>query len=712
MGRKTQKLRLDEILVKEGLISESQIKEALMRQKAQGGKFGSQLLYHRYIDEAGLVKALATQLGCEGVVLTKLDIPRPVIKLIPKKVAVARKVIPFYYDPEKNLLKVACEDPTDRSLIDELNFAARGKEIKLYVAAELSLNTAIAKHYMGRDVSLDDNLLLEIPDEATETGKVPIPTLDEAAQEIGDYRGAVLLVTDEEYTGSLLQSILERDGYQVTMTASADGAIDMLGDKQFHSVFIKDTVAGDYIDLIDRLRKTSPRTVVRYYESTSALVLNEDAVVTEGDLLIKSLDLFTSLLSSKSKLPTNHSGRVGRYVDKLCRKIGLPDKERLVIANAAYLHDMAKFYYRTEETQDDRATIKLTVKLLQSLNYSPVVVGMLHAMYKDLGRKFTKRLPIEALGGNILTIVDLFCNNIPPNERLSLDKFEAIKKKLRDLTGKLFLSEVVEAFVAMVREEIFQLQTAARTVQVMIYAGDIDALYPLDLRLRHEGFRTVPEHSCDSLVDLFRRSQPDMMVMMLPGKPSDVIICVDDLAKRGVDFRKAPTFLLVDGWATSQLTFLFERGIKDIVALDGNLDLLIVKLKKIQARIEAEAKETARGKQASGSRGRLSDMNLRDLLQSLGPSRKTVRITITPGSSKRDKLVIYLDQGNITSARFKDKTGPEAVYEGIAWTDGTWMVESIAAENLPKPNNQLPNESILMEGCRLLDETVRIGKLL
>ncbi len=712
MGRKTQKLRLDEILVKEGLISESQIKEALMRQKAHGGKFGSQLLYHRYIDEAGLVKALATQLNCEGVVLAKLNIPQPVIKMIPKKVAVARKVIPFDYDPEKNLLKVACEDPTDQTLINELNFAARGKKIKLYVCAELTLNTAIAKHYLGRDVSLDDNLLLEIPDEATEIGKVPIPTPDETAQEIGDYRGAVLLVTDEEYSEPLLQSILERDDYQVTMTDSADDAVVMLGERHFHSVFIKDTVAGDYIDLIDRLRKTSPRTAVRYYESASALMLNEDAIATKGDLLIKSLDLFTSLLSSKSKLPTNHSGRVGQYVDKLCRKIGLPNKERLVIASAGYLHDLAKFYYRTEETQDHRATIKLTVKLLRSLNYSPVVIGMLSTMYKDLGRKFTKRLPIEALGGNILTIVDLFCDNIPFNERLSLDKFEAIKKKLRDLTGKLFLGEVVEAFIIMIQEEILQLQTAGRSSQVMIYAGDIDYLYPLDLRLRHEGFRTVPEHSLDSFVDLFRRSQPDMMVLMLPGKASDVTICVDDLAKRGVDFRKAPTFLLVDGWAISQLISLFERGIEDIVALDGILDLLIVKLKEIQARIQTEAQETVQGEQASGSRGRLSDMNLIDLLQALGPSRKTVKITITPGSSKRDKLVIYLDQGNITSAKFKDKTGPEAVYEGIAWTDGTWTVEPVLAECLPEPNNQLPNESILMEGYRLLDEKVRAGQLL
>ena len=154
MGPKTKKLRLDEILVREGIVSESQVKEALLRQKAHGGKLGSQLLYHRYIDETGLVRALAKQLNCEGVVLSNLDIPDIIVKFIPARVAIARKVIPFDYDIESNTIKIACEDPTDTLLINELNFVARGKKIKLYVAAELALNTAIARYYLVRDSSL------------------------------------------------------------------------------------------------------------------------------------------------------------------------------------------------------------------------------------------------------------------------------------------------------------------------------------------------------------------------------------------------------------------------------------------------------------------------------------------------------------------------------------------------------------------------------
>ncbi len=712
MTADTKKLRLDEILVQEGIISEEQIKEALMRQKAHGGKFGSQLLYHRYIDEAGLVKALATQLGCEGVVLANLDIPKTVLKFIPKKVAVARKVIPFDYEPDTNLLKIACEDPTDPNLNDELKFVAKGKEIKLYVAAELALNTAIAKHYMGRDISLDDNLLLEIPDEATETGRVPITALEEGGQDLKDPRGSVLLVTDEEYSGPLLQSILERDEYQVTLTDSADDAIEILGDREFHTVFIKDTVPGDYIDLIDRLRKTSPRTSVRYYESASALLLNEDTLTSHGELLIKSLDLFTSLLASKTKQPVNHSGIVGHYVDKLCRKIGLPEKERLTIVSAAYLHDLAKFYYRLDETQDYRATIKLTVKLLQSLNYSPVVVEMLRSMYKDLEGKYTKRLPIEVLGGNILTIVDVFCDSMPPDGKLSLDKFDAIKKKFRRGIGRLFFSEVVEAFTSVVQEEILQLQTTDVASQVMIFASDTEALYLLQLRLKNEGFRTVAERSLDAFVDLFQRSRPDMLALLLPEKPSEILRIVEELTIYGIDFKKIPTFIITEDATANELTELLSRGIEDIIAIDSNLELLVVKMNKVRAQLQEKAKETKPDSHSSGSRGRLSDMNLIDLLQALGPSRKTVRITIVPQENESDQLVIYLDHGNISYAKYEKKTGAEAVYEGIAWVEGSWTVEPVAVENLPQPNNDLPNESILMEGCRLLDEKMRSGQLL
>ena len=715
MGPKTKKLRLDEILVREGIVSESQVKEALLRQKAHGGKLGSQLLYHRYIDETGLVRALAKQLNCEGVVLSNLDIPDIIVKFIPARVAIARKVIPFDYDIESNTIKIACEDPTDTLLINELNFVARGKKIKLYVAAELALNTAIARYYLGRDTSLDKNLLLEIPEGVTDTGKI---ALDAAVVERSDEdsnfsRGTVLLVTDEEYSGPMLQSLLERDNFKVIVTDSADDAIEMLEDKTFHTVFIKDTVSGDYIDLIDRLRKLSPRTVVRYYESSSALLMEQDSQKVEGNLLIRNLDLFTSLLSSKEKQPFNHSATVGKYVEKLCRRLGLPFKDCLSVINAAYVHDLAKYYYHDDSASDPRKTITLTIKLLKSLNYSPVVIETLRSMYVDLKGKYQKRLPIEVLGGNIVTIVDLFCDNIPPNERLSLDKFEAIQKKFRDLIGKLFLVEVVEAFIVMIKEEILNLNTGQYSGQVMILAEDPNSLYSVEFRLKSEGFRSFKAHDIDAFAELYERSRPDF-VILLPFLDRSVIPeFVTKLVAHGVDYHATPTFLLVDSSQASGLTPVLELGIEDIIPADGNFDLLMAKIRKLQAQIDAQNKrDLASGESGGGTKGRLADMNLIDLLQALGPSRRTVKITVKSPSSDKGELVLYLLQGQIVFASLGELSGPPAVYEAISWLDGSWTVEPVNENQMPDANNELSNESTLMEGCRLLDEKTRAGQLI
>jgi response regulator RpfG family c-di-GMP phosphodiesterase len=709
VGEGTQKLRLDQILLREGLVSEDQLKEALMRQKAQGGKVGSQLLYHRYLTEADLVKVLAKQFGCEGVVLASLDVPEMILKFLPAKVAIARKVLPFDYNPETNELKIACEDPTDQDLINELNFVARGKQVKLYVAAEIALRTSIARLYQGKKITLEEMLALEIPNEATDTGRIPV--WDPDTGDTGSVRitgkGHILLVTDEEFSGPLLKSLLERDEYQVTITDSADDAIDLIGDTRFHTVFIKDTVSGDYIDLIDRVRKISPGTVVRYYESSSSLILHEDAVSTERELLLQNLELFTSLLSTRSNMEVNHSGTVGEYVDRLCQKLKIPEKERLMIANAGYLHDLAKFYYQTDESQDYRAVINLTIKLLTSLNYSPVAIEMLRSMYINLGGKYRKRLPIEVLGGNILTIVDLFCDNVPLDQRLSLDKFDAIKRKFRDLAGKLFLTEVVEAFIGMIQDDILKVHASDKFGQIMLFGNVQQKLGSVDMRLKNEGYNVICESSPDALVDLYLRSQPDMLVLMLDGPPDSIVEFVDRLARDNINFRNVPTFLLVPNAATSRLTELFERGIEDIIAHDVNIDFLLIKMQKIRAQAEEQARVQRQTiENQSGSRGRLSDMNLIDLLQALGPSRKTAKLTLTD-KDRTGELIMFLARGQIHYARCGEKTGPEAVYDAISWSHGHWLVEPVATDELPEPNNELSNESILMEGCRLLDEARR-----
>lgn len=203
-----------------------------------------------------------------------------------------------------------------------------------------------------------------------------------------------------------------------------------------------------------------------------------------------------------------------------------------------------------------------------------------------------------------------------------------------------------------------------------------------------------------------------MMILVVPGKPEEIKWFIDKLAEGGVSFRSTPTFLLTDS-SLSPLFSLLEQGIEDIVPLDDNLNLLFSKIDKLEIKICARAKTAGEiTDDASGTRGRLADMNLIRLLQVLGPCRKNVRITVKSNQPNTPALVLYLNHGQITFAQFQHLTGAEAVYEALAWTDGAWTVESVATEHFPAPNNHLSNQSILTQGCLLLDERAKTRQLL
>ncbi len=710
MHGKRHKRRLDEILLEQGLISEEQIKDALLRQKEHGGRFGSQLMYHRYIDEQSLVRALEIQCSCAGVVLSECDIEPALCEMIPKRVALARKVMPFEYDSDANVLKIACEDPTDRALINEVGFVARGKKIELYVAAEIAINAAISRYYLGQDVSLSDSLQIEIPDAITETGEL---AADAKAQDTtGEQRRSILLVTDEVHSSQHLQSLFERDKFLVFSAESPEQARGMVEERTYHAIFIKNDIPGDHIDLINRVRRLSPSTVIRYYRQASSLILGEDTPPAKDDLVIKNNDLVTSLLSSKAGLSSNHSGRVGRYAETLCRKLDIPDTDRLLIANAAYLHDFAKYYYGIYDESDNRRIIQLTVKLLASIHYPSQVLDILRAMYDDVSDDYEQSLPLEILGGNILSICDLFCDSIPENEQLTLDRFDVIKRRLRGLKGRLFLPDVVEAFINIIQEELLDRHTISAAGQILIHAQDVKLQHTLELRLTTERFRVIGVSSIEELLKLYQRSKPDLMLLALTDNIKKGILFIDECETRGVDFAKTPCFVVMKGREISNHIDLLDRGIEDIVAHDDNYDLLITKIRRLTASRKSRGGSGSPGENLSGARGSLVDMNLIDLVQALGPGLKTVKIIVQPASDSEAELIVYLIKGAITHAKLRNLEGPDAVYEGLTWVEGTWIVEPVTPQQIPDRNNSLSNETILMEGCRLMDEKVKSGKLL
>jgi hypothetical protein len=685
MSRKNDTLRIDELLLKQGLVSEDQVRIALNYQREHGGRLGSHFMRLGYITEQQLLDCLAKQYNCEAVALACLNIPPEVILMLPANVALSRTVVPFAYDQSSSTLSVACEDPTNPDLESELRFVT-GKQVKLFLAAEMSLRVVIARHYVAE----------------TSTPGQPLNRSTSGNK--------VLVVSDDPVSDQPLVLALRNEEFEVVSTESADDAIGLIGTERFLAVFIRDTVSGDYIDMIDRLRKVSPRTTVRFYESAAQMLLRETGYKDTEDLIVKSAELFIALLAAREPSSHNHAAIVGRYADKLCRQLGLPDKDRVNIVTAAYLHDISRFYYGDSNSAPDcRTRVQMTAKLLDSLNYPPLVVGILRSMYIDLEQKFTRRLPIEPLGGNILTIVDVFCEHVSFDRRLSLDKFELVRDNLQSLTGRLFLREVTDAFIELIEQEILEESSSQDSTfnQVLMYCSDHDYLDVVAGRLREEGFRPVSMSETEKFVEVHHRSRPNMMVLIQVGPASKARQLVATLADQGVDVRQVPTFLVCNSQVTPELAEMLVLGLEDVMAIENCLDLLIVKLRKLRDHF-AEQSSQAHAHHGvvvpNVTAGNLEDMNLVDLLQALGPSCRTARINV---SSEGAKLTIYLDKGRIIFADGGDRTGPEAVYEGVSWRTGKWVIQPLKEEELPRPNTNASNDEILMEGCLRLDEKSR-----
>jgi type IV pilus assembly protein PilB len=100
--------------------------------------------------EADVLSAVGNQIGAPYVPLRDKVIPRDVVALVPEKVVRSRKVLPLarLSEHRRGPLVVACPDPSDLRVLDELSFAT-GLEIRPMLSSEEELERAIESHLQG-----------------------------------------------------------------------------------------------------------------------------------------------------------------------------------------------------------------------------------------------------------------------------------------------------------------------------------------------------------------------------------------------------------------------------------------------------------------------------------------------------------------------------------------------------------------------------------
>ncbi len=214
-GKGSQKL--GQILLKEGLITQIQMDEAVKINEKTNARLGRILVKLGYVENKSVVECLARKYNFPVINIEEHNIPEEVIKRVPYELAKKHFSIPIDY--KDNTLIVAMADPTDSIAIEDIQFKTN-LSIKATLSMENSIIDAFRKYYHIEDKeykSLMSNTL-EIEEEEIKVeeiedyGKLLSDAVDEFGINYGDQQEA-----DEElYSAAdtpivkLVQSIITK----------------------------------------------------------------------------------------------------------------------------------------------------------------------------------------------------------------------------------------------------------------------------------------------------------------------------------------------------------------------------------------------------------------------------------------------------------------------------------------------------------------------
>ncbi len=203
-----QRRPLGQILIAQGILSEDQLRIALLEQMKSNQPVGKLLVSLGFVSEATLRDALSESLGKQSIDLSNAIIDPAALKLVPRELAKRHRVLPLDFDQHNRRLTLAAADINDLVAIDKVRSQLPDDvEVETLLAGESEIDRAIDQYY-GYELSID-GILHEI-----ETGEIDFRSLQASADE---YSQPVVRLID-----SILTDAVKRDASDVHFEPEAN----------------------------------------------------------------------------------------------------------------------------------------------------------------------------------------------------------------------------------------------------------------------------------------------------------------------------------------------------------------------------------------------------------------------------------------------------------------------------------------------------------
>ena len=194
-------------------------------------------------------------------------------------------------------------------------------------------------------------------------------------------------------------------------------------------------------------------------------------------------------------------------------------------------------------------------------------------------------------------------------------------------------------------------------------------------------------------------------------EPPDAILC--DYKMPGLDGRQL--FEKLRGCdKTRHIPFLFMAsradieeklrhltdGVEDFIAKPFVLKDLVRAAKKVVDRLHLEKLQKSASRPGV-IQGRLEEMSMTDLLQSLEMGQKSCRLRVRHNGEQGE---LFFASGQCRDAQVGNIEGDEAVYKVILWSEGDFEIDFNAANASNRTTTTRGTTGLLMEAMRLMDE--------
>jgi type IV pilus assembly protein PilB len=148
------RVKIGEMLVRQGRLDEDQLRSALAHQRRWGGRLGRAIVSLGFLPEPTFLEALSEQLGARFVTIGRRPVAPEVLRLVPEKLIRSRHVLPLerLQESRRGPLVVAVSDPGDLGVVDEISFAT-GLDVRLVLAGDADLTMAIDRLLGGAERS-------------------------------------------------------------------------------------------------------------------------------------------------------------------------------------------------------------------------------------------------------------------------------------------------------------------------------------------------------------------------------------------------------------------------------------------------------------------------------------------------------------------------------------------------------------------------------